>query len=176
VLKGLASLAACGELAVSFVGMVGADQVGREYRRSIAVHGVTPLLLESASGAATATCLCLVTPDGQRTMRTALCAALELASPQQLPSQLSSGDGGALALLHCEGYCLYRSAVAAAAMRAARARCARVSLDLASFEVVARCWRQLGDLLAERLVDVVFCNEQEAAALCRVRSHALARH
>ena len=165
-------------------------------------------------------------------MRTALCAALELSSPQQLPPELAPpaegkgagggfggfGGGGSqprLALLHAEGYCLYRVAVAAAAMRAAHARGAQVSLDLASFEVVASCWSQLGSLLQvgeaygpprasltppltpaaaslvcpdvahcccglelasttavvqERLVDVIFCNEQEAAALCQVGS------
>ncbi|KAI3426463.1 hypothetical protein D9Q98_008830 [Chlorella vulgaris] len=196
VLKGLASLASSSSsssststsasssirsLSVAFVGMVGADEVGREYRRSIAAHGVDPLLLQSSSGAATATCLCLVTPDGQRTMRTALCAALELNTPQQLPPELTppsasgagsqgSRGGGGLALLHAEGYCLYRVHVAAAAMRAARARGARVSLDLASFEVVANCWAALCSLLQERLVDIVFCNEQEAAALCQAAS------
>lgn len=56
-------------LNVAFVGMVGSDAVGAEYRDSIAAHGVRPLLLQSDSGAPTATCLCLVTPDGQRTMR-----------------------------------------------------------------------------------------------------------
>ncbi|KAL4853031.1 putative sugar kinase [Chlorella vulgaris] len=200
VLKGLASLASSSSssssistsasssirsLSVAFVGMVGADEVGREYRRSIAAHGVDPLLLESSSGAATATCLCLVTPDGQRTMRTALCAALELNTPQQLPPELTppsasgagndgdgggGGGGGGLALLHAEGYCLYRVHVAAAAMRAARARGAKLSLDLASFEVVANCWAALCSLLQERLVDIVFCNEQEAAALCQAAS------
>lgn len=56
-------------LDVTFVGMVGSDAVGAEYRASIAAHGVQPLLLQSSSGTPTATCLCLVTPDGQRTMR-----------------------------------------------------------------------------------------------------------
>ena len=153
VLKGLASLAPA-SLSVAFVGMVGQDEAGWEYRQSITAHGVRPLLLESGTGAATAACLCLVTPDGQRTMRTALCAALELSSPQQLPRELAPPpptDGGAgagagasgqppIALLHCEGYCLYRVAMAAAAMRAARARGARVSLDLASFEVGGGGW------------------------------------
>ncbi|KAI7846386.1 hypothetical protein COHA_000097 [Chlorella ohadii] len=183
-------------LDVAFVGMVGSDAVGAEYRASIAAHGVRPLLLQSGSGAPTATCLCLVTPDGQRTMRTCLSAALELSSPSLLPAQLgggssSSSSGGAangssaagssadcasgqqrssagrMALLHCEGYSLYRLPVAAAAMRAAHAAGARVSLDLASFEVVQNCWAALDSLLQERLVDIVFCNEQEAEALCQ---------
>lgn len=164
VMKGLAGLsgsaASCGSgpaLAAAFVGMVGRDAAGAEYRASIAAHGVAPLLLESGSGAATATCLCLVTPDGQRTMRTSLCAALELNTPQLLPPQLGgampapgasgAAPAGPLALLHCEGYCLYRAPVAAAAMRAARAAGARISIDLASFEVVQRCWAALEGLL-----------------------------
>jgi sugar/nucleoside kinase (ribokinase family) len=203
VLKGLAGLAGGGaSLAAAFVGMVGADEAGREYTAGLAAHGVQPLLLTSSSGAATATCLCLVTPDGQRTMRTALCAALELSDPTQLPAMLtdtgagraatqqgnegmpqgstsggagatgdapgSSSAGAPLALLHCEGYCLYRSAVAAAAMRAARARAARVSLDLASFEVVGRCWAQLNDLLqVGSCLWVAVCSPHEQDAIVR---------
>ena len=56
-----------------------------------------------------------------------------------------------MALLHCEGYSLYRLPVAAAAMRAAHAAGARVSLDLASFEVVQSCWAALDSLLQVRL-------------------------
>lgn len=171
VMKGLAGLGQ-GNLKVAFVGMVGTDEVGAEYQASIAAKGVRPLLLEAGSGAPTATCLCLVTPDGQRTMRTALCAALELSTPQQLPPPLApsphsggadannlgnvsssdaqAGSVGSPALLHCEGYSLYRPEVAAAAMRAARAAGARVSLDLASFEVVKNCWAQLDSLLQVR--------------------------
>jgi hypothetical protein len=46
----------------------------------------------------------------------------------------------------------------------------QVSLDLASFEVVRACAGLLLDLLHERLLDLVFCNEQEAAALAEVRA------
>ncbi|KAL4448150.1 hypothetical protein ABPG75_005369 [Micractinium tetrahymenae] len=220
-------------LAVHFVGMVGGDDVAEEYERSIAAHGVAPLLLRhspreatgqggndssaamaangSAAAAAqpTATCLCLVTPDGQRTMRTSLGAALQLRQPEQLPQPLggaagteapvqqaggqqadgqqqqgqqqpassdaasSHGASAPWALLHCEGYCLYRAEVAAAAMRAARAAGARVSIDLASFEVICKCWGRLDHLLQDRLVDIVFCNEQEAQALCQAAGVAL---
>lgn len=227
VMKGVASLAQPGSagkpgsrtagsgggIEVLFVGMVGSDEVADEYQRSIAAHGVQPVLLRSAAASGadgarlagegagthapaspspspTATCLCLVTPDGQRTMRTSLGAALELREPEQLPPPLqgkgaapaavvaatsagscgngvsgptaaaaqeeqqqssgSDGSGGSWALLHCEGYCLYRPAVTAAAMRAAHAAGARVSLDLASFEVIANCWGRLDSLLQVR--------------------------
>lgn len=172
-MKGLASLAA-GQpggrpLSMCFVGMVGADTAGADYRTMLQRHGVAPMLLESGSGAATATCLCLVTPDGQRTMRTALCAALELDSPTLLPPHLggstapgdgSSGGGSSgsgMALLHCEGYCLYRQPVAAAAMRAAKAAGASVCIDLASFEVVQNCWAALDSLLQVRAAGGLRC-------------------
>ena len=174
VVKGVAGLAGGSSTALqvqaAFVGMLGRDQAGAEYRGKLEGAGVdTSLLLESSScGATTAVCLCLVTPDGQRTMRTYLGAALELASPGQLPAAAAAAAlaAGRPALLHAEGYCLYRPGVAAAAMRAARGAGAAVSLDLASFEVVRGCWGALEALLDQRLVDLVFCNEDEAAALC----------
>ena len=44
----------------------------------------------------------------------------------------------------------------------------QVSLDLASFEVVRGCAGALLGLLREGLLDIVFCNEAEAAALAEV--------
>ncbi len=44
----------------------------------------------------------------------------------------------------------------------------QVSMDLASFELVRNCAGVLLGLLRERLLDLVFCNEQEAAALAEV--------
>lgn len=145
---------------VRFVGMVGADPSGVEYREKLAAAGVDPLLPVATSGAATAACMCLVTPGGQRTMRTHLGAATELAAPP------AGWDAGGVALVHFEGYALYRPAALQAAMRGARAAGARVSLDLASFEVVERCWEGLSAVLEARLADLIFCNEDEAAAVC----------
>jgi sugar/nucleoside kinase (ribokinase family) len=102
----------------------------------------------------------MVTPDGQRTMRTCLGAAAELTSC----SQLEPG-WAAPALLHCEGYVLFKPALARGVMAAAKRAGSLVSLDLASFETVAACRPALMALLREGLVDVVFCNEEEAAAL-----------
>ncbi|GAB4817507.1 hypothetical protein N2152v2_004553 [Parachlorella kessleri] len=155
------------QLLVVFVGMLGSDAAGAEYRQKMQAQGVdTRCLMEAASGTPTGTCLCLVTPDGQRTMRTCLSASKELSHPSQLPPALVAPGG----LMHCEGYCLYRPQVAVAAMRAARAAGGKVSLDLASFEVVRGCLGVLMDILREQLVDLLFCNEQEAAALCQEAS------
>lgn len=95
------------------------------------------LTLQESPAGPTATCLCFVTPDGQRTMRTCLGASAHLTSADQLPAGWCEGA----VLLHCEGYCLYRPQLAAEAMRRAKQAGALVSLDLASFECVQNCSR-----------------------------------
>ena len=136
-----------------------------------------------------AQCLSLVEKGGQRTMRTYLGASLKMgashfdenverlafgddASPDESNAKSRSDDDAVpghtrdrASLLHVEGYTLYRPDLARAAMTAAKRRGALVSLDLASFEVVRNCRSQLVELLNEGLVDLLFCNEDEAAEL-----------
>lgn len=105
-----------------------------------------------------------VTPDGQRTMRTSLGAALGLNSAEALPAAWWHDA----AVLHCEGYTLYKAGMAEAAMRTAKQHGLQVSLDLASFELVHNCGDALARVLREGLVDVVFCNEEEACAVLQL--------
>ncbi|KAG2441983.1 hypothetical protein HYH02_009776 [Chlamydomonas schloesseri] len=161
VVKGVAQIAG-GGAACRFVGMVGADATGAEYRAKLAATGVAPVLLESGSGAPSACAVCFVTPDGQRTMRTCLGASLELRSCAQLPAGWSQGCG----LLHAEGYCLYRPQLAREMMSLARAAGALTSIDLASFELVRNCKESLLGLLQDGLIDLIFANEEEAVTLC----------
>ncbi|KAF5842805.1 carbohydrate kinase-like protein [Dunaliella salina] len=129
VMKGVANISQ-GQLLCKFAGMIGDDETGQQYKSKLASEHVEPLLLVSSSGAPSASCLCLVTPDGQRTMRTCLGASLELKSAEQVPSSWHEG----IQLLHCEGYCLYRPQLAKQMTQAAREHGAIVSMDLASFE------------------------------------------
>ena len=79
--------------------------------------------MTSKNGTSTASCICLVTPDGERTMRPHLGAAAELTSAKQLPH----GWADHCRLLHCEGYCLYRPQLAIGSMQAAKAAGAEVA-------------------------------------------------
>lgn len=88
----------------------------RQFQEHLQLQNVHPLLLTSEHGTPTATCICLITPDGERTMRPHLGAAAELKSAKQLPKGWTQG----CRLLHCEGYCLYRPELAAGAMQAAK--------------------------------------------------------
>ncbi|KAL3150723.1 hypothetical protein ABBQ32_000510 [Trebouxia sp. C0010 RCD-2024] len=136
----------------------------RHFHEHLKQQHVDPLLLTSTSGNATATCLCLLTPDGERTMRTHLGASSELESVGQLPEGWTHN----CRLLHCEGYCLYKLKLTQGAMRAAKQSGAEVSLDTASFEVVRNCWQSLLSLLQEGLVDLLLCNEDEALAVAEM--------
>ena len=178
VMKGIANLG--GEAA--FVGMIASDDVGARYRRLLEAQGVRPVLLESAAAAGgldddgdgdggasasgnpqgSARCLSIVEKGGQRTMRTYLGASLSMRA-EDFPAEEALGRSPRL--LHVEGYTLYRPELAEAAMRAAKARGALVSLDLASFEVVRNCRDALRRILASGVVDLLFANEDEAAEL-----------
>ena len=98
-------------------------QFCRQFYDHFKKQHVDPLLLRSSSGKATATCLCLLTPDGERTMRTHLGAASELESAEQLPDGWTTN----CRLLHCEGYCLFKPELTRGAMQAAKAAGAEVS-------------------------------------------------
>lgn len=165
VMKGIANLG--GE--ASFVGMVGKDEVGRRYRELLAAQNVRPVLLEApdkpgeSMSPNSAQCLSLVEKGGQRTMRTYLGASLRMDAANFPEDEALDGAR----LLHVEGYTLYRPELAKAAMQAAKARGATVSLDLASFEVVRNCRSQLIDILNSGAVDLLFANEDEAEQLMR---------
>ncbi|KAG2440728.1 hypothetical protein HXX76_003585 [Chlamydomonas incerta] len=161
VVKGVANIAGA-NASCRFVGMVGADATGAEYRAKLSAQGVAPVLLESDSGAPSACAVCFVTPDGQRTMRTCLGASLELQSCAQLPDRWNEG----CRLLHAEGYCLYRPKLAREMMSLARAAGALTSIDLASFELVRNCKDSMLGLLKDGLIDLIFANEEEAVTLC----------
>lgn len=152
---------------VYFIGMVGQDGIAAEYESMMAAQGVSPLLLRSSTALESATCMCLVTPDGQRTMRTFLGAAQDLTHPHQIEDIMTShfGLNGCVKVAHFEGYSLFKSEVTAAAMKQFRTKGALISLDLASFEVVRNCWDALSAILKEGLVDVVFANEDESACV-----------
>ena len=188
VAKGVANLG--GDAA--FVGMIGRDDIGARYRDLLRSQKVRPILLEVDDESTendetnppprSAQCLSLVEKGGQRTMRTYLGASLKMGASHfdEHVERLAfeggrGGDANANAkssitpsgstLLHVEGYTLYRPELARTAMAAAKRRGALVSLDLASFEVVRNCRAQLTSLLEDGLVDLLFCNEDEAAEL-----------
>lgn len=103
-------------------------------------------------------CLSLVTPDGERTMRTDLGAAMTLT-----PEEISASDFEGSQHAHIEGYLLFNEALMRKVLRSAKEAGCSISLDLASFEVVNATKSILPEILHD-YVDIVFANEEEGAA------------
>lgn len=145
----------------ALLGTTGDDEAGAFYRSELQkAGGSIHALRKSTQGTPTGHCICLVTPDAERTMRTALTAALEFD-----PAQVSNRDFAGYTLAHLEGYLLAHSEEKLRfLMSTAKAAGCRISLDLASFEVV-KAFRGAILRLLEEFVDIVFANSDEADAL-----------
>jgi sugar/nucleoside kinase (ribokinase family) len=145
-------------LAATFIGKTGGDATAADYRANFVAAGGDGSRFKHAA-LPNGRCLSMVTPDGQRTMRTSLGAAMTLS-----PGEIVAADFAGCRHAHIEGYLLFNPALADQVARTARAAGCTLSLELSSFEVVnaARDW-----ILAQLRegMDVVFANEDEVRAL-----------
>ena len=142
-----------------FTGKIGDDMSGALYRESMAEAGVE--FDVNADGAApTGTCLVLVTPDGERTMQTALGASAGLQPGDVDQSRIAESS-----VLYVEGY-LFGSetggAAAVKAMEAAKTAGTRIAISL-SDPAMAEFFRDTFRKITQEFADIVFCNEHEAA-------------
>jgi sugar/nucleoside kinase (ribokinase family) len=142
----------------ALLGKVGADDEAAFYKSRYERMGGDVFKLKVSPSAPTGRCLSLVTPDSERTMRTDLGAAAELA-----PDDVSSADFAGMEHVHVEGYLLFNEPLTRRVLDLAKGAGATVSFDLASFEVVRAVSGFLPELL-EKYVDIVFANEEEASA------------
>ncbi len=145
-------------LRTAYLGKIGGDVTAEHYLANFTAAGGDASRFKRAS-LPNGRCLSMVTPDGQRTMRTHLGAAMTLH-----PDEVTLADFRGCRHAHIEGYLLFNPALADKVMATARAAGCTISLDLASFEVVnvARDW--IFQQLREG-VHIVFANEDEAKAL-----------
>jgi len=157
-----AGLAALG-LKAGFIGQVANDELGDIYRHDIGAAGVSFTTPARSDVGASARCLILVTPDAQRTMNTFLGAA------QRLPASAISADEVASAkILYLEGYLWDPEeprAAMEAAIGAARAAGTKVAFTLSDSFCIARHRDDFVRLIDERLIDILFANEDEILAL-----------
>ena len=145
-------------LRTTFLGKLGGDETAQTYRARFASGGIDTGRYKH-SPLPNARCLILTTPDTQRTMRTELGAVFSFS-----PDEVSPADFAGCRLAHIEGYIVFNRALADAVLRSARAAGCKVSLDVASFEIV----RMARDWLIEQLkvgLDLVVANEDEIREL-----------
>ncbi len=158
----LAGLSALGAQC-AFVGQVAADQLGQVFAHDIRAVGIDFDTPPREGEPPTARCLIFVTPDGQRTMNTFLGAS------QFLPaSALDEEAIGGASILFLEGY-LWDPEEPRAAMRraieTAKNAGRRVAFTLSDAFVIERYGDQFRAMIDEGLIDILFANKVELAAI-----------
>lgn len=139
-----------------FIGKVGQDKTGDFFEKALKNLDIHPYILRGKTNSGR--CVSLVSPDGERTMATHLGAALELC-----PDEITEGIFEGFDCLYIEGYLVQDHALISKAVRHAKECGMKVAIDLASFNVVEDNLEFLKNL-AEEHIDIIFANEQEAAA------------
>ena len=139
-----------------FVGKLGQDQLGDLFHQDLKKNHVEPILFPS--DLPTGRVLSVITPDAQRSMFTYLGAAAELK-----PAEITPDCFDHAAVVHVEGYLLFNRDLMLATIKAAKAEGVRVSLDLASFNVVEASKDFLDQIIGD-YIDILIANEDEARA------------
>ena len=166
-MAGIASLGGSG----AFIGKVRDDLLGQVFRHDLTAQGVRFDTPAATEGPATARCLILVTPDGQRTMNTFLGACAELG-----PDDIDPEIVGMAQVTYLEGY-LFDPPLAQKAFRNAAAIAhgagKKVALSLSDPFCVDRHRSAFRDLVAGH-VDILFANEAEICSLYETDDFAAA--
>lgn len=158
----LAGLSALGAQC-AFIGQVADDQLGEVFAHDIRAVGIDFDTPPRRGDPPTARCLIFVTPDAQRTMNTFLGASQYLP-----PATLDAEAVAAAKILYLEGY-LWDPEEPRAAMRraieAARAAGRKVAFTLSEVFVIERHGDDFRALIDDGLIDILFANHLELAAL-----------
>jgi sugar/nucleoside kinase (ribokinase family) len=151
-IHGLASLGA----PTGYIGKVGNDSFGEFFSNDMKANGIEPHMLKSATD--TGRAMALVSPDSERTFATYLGAAVELND-----SDLNTNQFKGYKYLHIEGYLALNHNLMLKAAELAKENNLKISIDMASFNVVEDNLEFLQDYVKKH-VDIIFANEEEAKA------------
>jgi sugar/nucleoside kinase (ribokinase family) len=147
----------------AFVGKVRDDDAGRAFAHDIRAVGVNFETKPANDGPATARCLVLVTPDGERTMNTYLGACQHLGPEDVDPAIVRQS-----AIVYLEGYLWDPPAAKQAFVKAAdiaHAAQRKVALTLSDTFCVDRYRSEFLQLIRTGAVDIVFANQHELKSL-----------
>jgi sugar/nucleoside kinase (ribokinase family) len=139
-----------------FIGKVGHDETGDFFETALVNLAVKPSIFRGTEPSGR--CVALVSPDGERTMATFLGAGLVMTAAEITPALFEGFD-----CLYIEGYLVQNHELILHAARTAKAAGLKVAIDLASFNVVEENLEFLRTLVCD-YIDILFANEQEAAA------------
>ncbi len=160
-IRGIAHLG----IETGFIGMLGKDDIGKTFEQELLSANVNPHLSYSSSNES-GTATTFVSPDSERTFATYLGAAIEL-HPDLLSKDVFKGYD----YFHIEGYLVQNHDLISNAIKLAKSCGLKVSLDLASYNVVEENLDFLQNIIRE-YVDIVFANEEEAFAFTGLNADA----
>lgn len=144
----------------AMLGKLGNDEYGRIYRDGLSESGVNQSVILESGDDPTGICLIMVTPDGERTMRTAMNAAAKWT-----PAEIDQVDFGKYEVVYIEGFGLFTSEVFDRIVdRGYDAGC-QIVLDVASYEVARDFKSRILSLASAGKLAMIFCNRCEAEEL-----------
>lgn len=166
------SVIACSQLGGrgAFIGCVGDDRYGLFYQREFEQLGIdigNPAIVDETTG----TCVCVITPDAERTMRTCLAVASHLSTRHVDEARVKDSEW-----LFVEGYVFANPDTGQGAIRraldVAKANGVKVALTCSDAFIPNVFGEPFRAALAQ--ADLLFCNAEEAKAVTRADSPAAA--
>ena len=147
----------------AFIGCVGDDRYGLFYTSEFEELGIdigNPIIVNEATG----TCVCVITPDAERTMRTCLAVSSHLAARHVDERRIKNSEW-----LFIEGYVFANPATGQTAIREAIKLAKQHGTKIALTCSDAFILNVFGDAFKDALksADLLFANETEARALTR---------
>ena len=149
----------------SFIGKVGDDELGHLFQSDQEQYGVRSILLKSTHSSGRSMVF-VNGNDGERTFAVYLGAALDLV-PEDLKLEWFEGHD----YFHIEGYLVQNQDLVRKAVELAHEAGCKISIDLASYNVVESNNAFLHDII-KQYVDIVFANETEAKAFTGLEPRA----
>ncbi len=140
----------------AFIGKIGNDKFGSAFESDMRKNSINPIMLKGKAESGRA--LALVSPDSERTFAVYLGAAIEMTAEDLKPEMF---DG--YSYFHIEGYLVQNQDLIRSAVEIAHRKGLKISLDLASYNVVEDNRDFLKEIIL-KYVDIVFANEEESKA------------
>src|SRR5437868_14213188 len=149
----------------AFIGCVGDDRYGLFYAtefEELAIDIGNPVII----GETTGTCVAIITPDAERTMRTCLAVSSHLAARHVDEERIKNSDW-----LFIEGYVFANPDTGQGAIRKAIATAkwhgTKIALTCSEAFIVEAFGGPFHDALQQ--ADLLFCNETEACAVAKAK-------
>lgn len=139
---------------------VGDDEAGDFFYSDLLAQGIETNLSDASRRGITGKCLVLVTPDADRTMNTFLGITAEFSKAELSESALKNAE-----YLYIEGYLVASPLGREAAVMArelAETHHVKTAISLSDPNMVTYFKEGLCEIIGNKKVDVLFCNEKEA--------------